>query len=134
DEIHPSGLVVGTSRPRKFKKFGNLDEAQDYFKLTKRYKQSAQFGEYQTGTILNEPMLGIFYFNDPHRQDFIGINDFDDLNDEILYSVQEIFLRFHHGPGIDDLARTFSSFLLAEVDKRNLNPNKQMRLIEQHRQ
>ncbi|GKC55745.1 hypothetical protein Tco_1083343 [Tanacetum coccineum] len=38
------------------------------------------------------------------------------------------------GPGLNDLARTFSSFLIAEVDKRNMNPNKQMRLIEQLRQ
>nr|GEU70445.1 hypothetical protein [Tanacetum cinerariifolium] len=38
------------------------------------------------------------------------------------------------GPGIDDHARTFNSFLLAEVDKRNLNPLKQMRVIEQLRQ
>nr|GEU92496.1 hypothetical protein [Tanacetum cinerariifolium] len=86
-------------------------------------------------TILNEPMLGMVHFNDPHNdphtQDFISINDFDDLNDEMLYSIQETFLRLHHGPGIDDLARTFSSFLLAEVDKRNLNPNKQMRVIKQ---
>ncbi|GJX48501.1 hypothetical protein Tco_0273691 [Tanacetum coccineum] len=37
----------------------------------------------------------------------------------------------HQGPGMDDLAKTFSSFSVAEVDKRNLNPNKQMRLIEQ---
>ncbi|GJR44465.1 hypothetical protein Tco_1312568 [Tanacetum coccineum] len=35
------------------------------------------------------------------------------------------------GSGQDDLARTFSSLLVAEVDKRNLNPNKQIRLIEQ---
>ncbi|GKC61043.1 hypothetical protein Tco_1088641, partial [Tanacetum coccineum] len=33
--------------------------------------------------------------------------------------------------GLDDHARTFSSLLLAEIDKRNLNPLKQMRVIEQ---
>nr|GEX17779.1 ribonuclease H-like domain-containing protein [Tanacetum cinerariifolium] len=38
------------------------------------------------------------------------------------------------GPRLDDHARTFSSFLLAEVDKRNLNLLKQMRTIEQLRQ
>ncbi|GKF30321.1 hypothetical protein Tco_0100119 [Tanacetum coccineum] len=32
--------------------------------------------------------------------------------------------------GLDDHARTFSSLLLAKVDKRNLNPLKQMRTIE----
>ncbi|GKE18323.1 hypothetical protein Tco_1425900, partial [Tanacetum coccineum] len=36
--------------------------------------------------------------------------------------------------GLDDHARTFSSLLLAENDKRNLNPLKQMRVIEQLRQ
>ncbi|GJU07390.1 hypothetical protein Tco_1123820 [Tanacetum coccineum] len=46
----------------------------------------------------------------------------------------EIFFRLHQGPGIDDHVRTFSSFLLAEVDKRNLNPLKQMRAIEHMRQ
>ncbi|GJY21605.1 hypothetical protein Tco_0394171 [Tanacetum coccineum] len=39
-----------------------------------------------------------------------------------------------HLPGLDDHARTFSSLLLAEIDKRNLNPLKQMRVIEQLRQ
>ncbi|GJW98969.1 hypothetical protein Tco_0180777 [Tanacetum coccineum] len=34
---------------------------------------------------------------------------------------------------LDDHARTFSSLLLAEVDKRNLNLLKQMRVIEQLR-
>ncbi|GJX18836.1 ankyrin repeat-containing protein [Tanacetum coccineum] len=35
---------------------------------------------------------------------------------------------------LDDHARTFSSLLLAEIDKKNLNPLKQMRVIEQLRQ
>nr|GEU92841.1 hypothetical protein [Tanacetum cinerariifolium]GEU93750.1 hypothetical protein [Tanacetum cinerariifolium] len=57
-----------------------------------------------------------------------------DFSNEMLYTVQEIFFRLHQGPGLDDHARTFSSFLLAKVDKRNLNPLKQMRSIEQLRQ
>ncbi|GKD71094.1 hypothetical protein Tco_1325184 [Tanacetum coccineum] len=76
------------------KKRINLDEAQDYFRSMKR------------------------------SQDFISIKDFDELNDEMVYLVQKIFLGFHHGLGIDDLARTFSSFLLVKVDKRNMNLNK----------
>ncbi|GKE02374.1 hypothetical protein Tco_1390357 [Tanacetum coccineum] len=36
--------------------------------------------------------------------------------------------------GLDDHARTFSSLLLAEIDKRKLNPLKQMRVIKQLRQ
>ncbi|GKC26519.1 hypothetical protein Tco_1033813 [Tanacetum coccineum] len=43
----------------------------------------------------------------------------------------EIFFRLHQGPDKDDHARTFSSFIFAEVDRRNLNPLKQMRDIEQ---
>ncbi|GJY31247.1 hypothetical protein Tco_0414742 [Tanacetum coccineum] len=49
------------------------------------------------------------------------------LNELVL----EIFFRLHQGPRLDDHARTFSSLLLAEVDKRNLNPLKKMRIIEQ---
>ncbi|GKB64680.1 hypothetical protein Tco_0920866 [Tanacetum coccineum] len=52
------------------------------------------------------------------------------LNEPVL----EIFSKLHQGPGLDDHARTFSSLLLAEIDKRNLNPLKQMRVIEQLRQ
>ncbi|GKD28724.1 hypothetical protein Tco_1239502 [Tanacetum coccineum] len=44
---------------------------------------------------------------------------------------RSIFFRLHQGPGLDDYARSFSTILLAEVDKRNLNPLKQMRTIEQ---
>nr|GEW49089.1 hypothetical protein [Tanacetum cinerariifolium] len=51
------------------------------------------------------------------------------LNEHVL----EIFFRLHQGPGIDDHARTFSSLLLAEIDKRNLNPLKHTRVIEQLR-
>ncbi|GJX42958.1 hypothetical protein Tco_0259634 [Tanacetum coccineum] len=116
------------------KKRINFDEAQYYFRSTKRYKQSVQFGDHQVGIVLNEPVLGMIIFNDPHRQDFINISDFDDLNDEALYTVQETLIGFHHGLGVNDIARTFSSFLLAEVHKRNLNPDKQMRVIKQLRQ
>nr|GEY65808.1 hypothetical protein [Tanacetum cinerariifolium] len=38
-----------------------------------------------------------------------------------------------HPVGLNDHARTFSSLLLTEIDKRNLNPLKQMRVIEQLR-
>ncbi|GJZ42584.1 hypothetical protein Tco_0589839 [Tanacetum coccineum] len=52
------------------------------------------------------------------------------LNEPVL----EILFILHQGPGLDDHARTFSSLLLAEIDKRNLNPLKHMRVIEQLRQ
>ncbi|GJW08224.1 hypothetical protein Tco_1570647 [Tanacetum coccineum] len=48
--------------------------------------------------------------------------------------VLEIFFRLHQGSGFDNHARTYSSLLLAKIDKRNLNPLKQMRVIKQLRQ
>ncbi|GJT59396.1 hypothetical protein Tco_1002929 [Tanacetum coccineum] len=47
--------------------------------------------------------------------------------------VLEIFFRLHQGPRLDEHDRTFNSLLLAEIDKRNLNLLKQMRVIEQLR-
>ncbi|GKB13882.1 hypothetical protein Tco_0847805 [Tanacetum coccineum] len=72
-------------------------------KLIKRLKPSVQYEDHLAGTVLNEPVL-------------------------------EIFFRLYQGPGLDDHARTFGSLLLAEIDERNLNPLKQMRVIEQLRQ
>ncbi|GJV72031.1 putative reverse transcriptase domain-containing protein [Tanacetum coccineum] len=72
--------------------------------------------------------------NSYHRQDFVTIEDLKDFSNAMLYTILEIFFRRHHGPGVDNHARTFSSLLLAEFDKRNLNPLKQMRTIEQLRQ
>ncbi|GJY54259.1 hypothetical protein Tco_0445923 [Tanacetum coccineum] len=69
-------------------------------------------------------------FNSHQRQDFVSIEDFGDFTNEMLYTLQEIFFRLHQGPGQDDHARTFSSFLLAKVYKRNKNPLKQIRDIE----
>nr|GEV69053.1 hypothetical protein [Tanacetum cinerariifolium] len=61
---------------------------------------------------------------------FVTIKDLKDFSNSMLYTIQEIFFRQHQGPGVDDHARTFSSLLLAEVDKRNPNPLKQIRTIE----
>ncbi|GKB17885.1 hypothetical protein Tco_0851808 [Tanacetum coccineum] len=52
----------------------------------------------------------------------------------VLYKPILGMILLHQGLGLDDHARTSSSFLLAEVNKRNLNPLKQMRAIEQLRQ
>ncbi|GJR68803.1 retrovirus-related pol polyprotein from transposon TNT 1-94 [Tanacetum coccineum] len=75
---------------------------------TKRLKSSVKYKDHPAGTVLNEPVLGVILFNS--------------------------FQRLHQGPGLDDHVRTFSSFLLAEVHKKNLNPLKQMKAIEQLRQ
>ncbi|GJY47189.1 hypothetical protein Tco_0436252 [Tanacetum coccineum] len=77
---------------------------------------------------------GLILFNSSQMQDFVSIKDFEEINDEMMYNVQEIFFRLHQGLGQDDLSRKFSSLLVIEVDKRNLNPLKQMRVIQQLRQ
>ncbi|GKC38128.1 hypothetical protein Tco_1050512 [Tanacetum coccineum] len=115
------------------KKMKHADDIHDYFKSTKKYKSSVQYKDYPTRTVRNEPSLGMIMVNSYQRQDFMSIKDFGDFTNEMLYTVQEIFFRLHQGLGQDDHASTFSSFLLAEVDERNLNPLKQIRAIEQLR-
>ncbi|GJV42638.1 hypothetical protein Tco_1421078 [Tanacetum coccineum] len=115
------------------KKRKTANDLHDYFRATKRYKTSVQFNDHQAGTVLNEPSLDMNLFNSSQRKDFVSIEDFKELNNEMMHNVQEILFKLHQRPGINDLARTFSTFLVAEVEKRNLNPNKQMRLIEQMR-
>ncbi|GKA76443.1 hypothetical protein Tco_0782904 [Tanacetum coccineum] len=85
------------------KKRKNADGIHDFFRANKWLKSPVQYKDHPAGTVLNEPVL-------------------------------EIFFRLHQGPGLDDHAGTFSSLLHAEIDKRNLNPLKQMRVIEQLRQ
>ncbi|GJU44990.1 hypothetical protein Tco_1202256 [Tanacetum coccineum] len=116
------------------KKRKHVDDIYDYFKANKRLKSSVQYEDHPVGTVLNEPVLGMILFNSYHRQDFVTIEDLKDLSNTMLYTVQEIFFRCHQGPGLDDHGRTFSSLLLTEIDKRNLNLLKQTRTIEQLRQ
>ncbi|GKD13852.1 hypothetical protein Tco_1198259 [Tanacetum coccineum] len=116
------------------KKRKHDDDIHDYFKATKRLKSSVLYGDHLPGTVLNEPVLCMIMFNSYHRHDFVTIKDLKDFSNAMLCTIQEIFFRRHQGPGVDDHARTFSSLLLTEVDKRNLNPLKQIRTIEQLRQ
>ncbi|GJY01402.1 retrovirus-related pol polyprotein from transposon TNT 1-94 [Tanacetum coccineum] len=116
------------------KKRKHADDIHHFFRANKRIKSSVQYEDHPAGTVLNEPVLRMILFNSYHRQDFVTIEDFRDFSNTMLYIVQEIFFRHHQGPGFDDHARTFSSLLLAEIDKRNLNPLKHMRVIEQLRQ
>nr|GEV76665.1 hypothetical protein [Tanacetum cinerariifolium] len=74
--------------------------------------------------------IGMILFNSYQRHNFVTIEDFRDFSNTMLYTVQEFFFGIHQARGLDDHARTFSSLLLAEIDKRNLNPLKQMRVIE----
>ncbi|GJV81822.1 hypothetical protein Tco_1517692 [Tanacetum coccineum] len=116
------------------KKIKHADDIYDYFKANKRLKSLVQYEDHLPSTVLNKHVLGMIMFNSYHRQDFVTIEDLKDFSNTMLYTVQEIFFKRHQGPGLDDHAKTFNSLLLAEVDKRNLNPLKQMRIIEQLRQ
>ncbi|GJS42179.1 hypothetical protein Tco_0567222 [Tanacetum coccineum] len=82
--------------------------------------------------------------NDLERKKMKHADDIPDLFGSITkfksyvqygdYLVETVLNESILGPRLDDHARTFSSLLLAEVNKRNLNPLKQMRTIEQQRQ
>nr|GEV68361.1 hypothetical protein [Tanacetum cinerariifolium] len=111
----------------------HVDDVHDYFMSTEKFKSSVKYKDHLARTVLNEPSMGMILFNSVQRQDFATLEDLKDFNKGMLYILQEIFFRLHQGPGIDDHARTFTSFLLAEVSKRNLNPLKQMRAIKQLR-
>ncbi|GKA09504.1 hypothetical protein Tco_0688835 [Tanacetum coccineum] len=115
------------------KKRKHADDIHDYFKANKRLKSSVPYEDNLVGTVLNEPILGMIMFNSYHRHDFVTIEDLRDFSNTMLYTIQEIFFRRHQGLRLTDYARTFSAILLAKIDKRNLNPLKQMRTIEQLR-
>ncbi|GJS50180.1 hypothetical protein Tco_0600301 [Tanacetum coccineum] len=100
----------------------------------KMLKSSVHHEHHLVGTVLNEHVFGMIMFNSYHRQDFFTIEDLRDFSNTMLYTVQEIFFRRHQFPGLNDHARTFSALLLAKIDKRNLNPLKQIRTIKQLRQ
>ncbi|GJV49504.1 hypothetical protein Tco_1439716 [Tanacetum coccineum] len=114
----------------QIRKRKHADDIHDYFRANKRLKSSVQYEDRPAGSVVNEHVLGMIMFNSYHRQDFITIEDLRDVSNTMMYTVQEIFFRRHQGPGLNDHARTFSALLLAEIDKRNLNPLEQTRTIE----
>nr|GEW97100.1 hypothetical protein [Tanacetum cinerariifolium] len=116
------------------KKRKHVDDIHDYFKANKRLKSSVQYEDHLVGTILNEPVLGMIMFNSFKRHDFVTIADFNEFDSTMLYTIKEILFRLHKGLGLTNLVRIFSSYLLVEIDKRNLNLIKQMKVIEQLRQ
>nr|GEW61358.1 hypothetical protein [Tanacetum cinerariifolium] len=118
DEDHLDKLNDLEKKKRK-----SANDINDYFKDNKRLKSSIQYENHPAGTVLNESVLGMILFNSFNRQDFVTIKDFGDFPNEMLYTVQEIFFRLHQGLGLDDHARTFSSLLLVEVDKKNTTPS-----------
>nr|GEV31238.1 hypothetical protein [Tanacetum cinerariifolium] len=145
DEAHVSGFMVRSSKTKKLNKFDFVTEEGKHIHLTeeqinhqKKLEEEAkaeaakQEGEARKAELID--LLGLEIVHKYYKQDFVTIEDFKDFLNTMLYTVQEIFFKLHQGPWLDYHARTFSSLLLAEVDKRNLNPLKQMRTIEQLRQ
>nr|GEV26605.1 hypothetical protein [Tanacetum cinerariifolium] len=95
------------------------DDLHAYFESTKRYKSLVQYGEHPAGTILNEPALGMILFNAQHKQDFISIEDYGELNNDMPYHVQDIFFGLNQGPKMDDLTGTFSSLVVTDIHKKD---------------
>ncbi|GKA91103.1 uncharacterized mitochondrial protein-like protein, partial [Tanacetum coccineum] len=161
DTIHLTGFMVESSKKKKLKKFDFVTESGDHFHLTeeqikeqKRIKESAKAEaakhEVKTGkgwtTIYEQIKTRMDYLHQTEAE--LGIDLNKPLTNKRLKSLVQYedhpagivlnepivgMIILHQGPGLDDHARTFSSFLLAKVDKRNLNPLKQIRTIEQLR-
>ncbi|GJY05293.1 hypothetical protein Tco_0371233 [Tanacetum coccineum] len=94
---------------------------------------------------ITEAKLGIDLDRPLSEQDPLDrLNDLENKKRKHVDDIHDFFrankrLKLHQGPGFDGpgfdgYSRTFSSLLLAEIDKINLNPLKQMRVIEQLRQ
>ncbi|GKF40633.1 hypothetical protein Tco_0123975, partial [Tanacetum coccineum] len=72
-----------------------LDKLHKVEESTKKYKSSVQYEDHPSRTVLNEPSLGMILFISHQRPDFVSIEDFNELNNEMLYNVQESFFRLH---------------------------------------
>ncbi|GJY47072.1 hypothetical protein Tco_0436135, partial [Tanacetum coccineum] len=118
DYLHTTKAELGINLDIPLSKQDPLDKLND---LANKRKHADDIHDY-------------FKANKKLKQDFVTIKDLKDFSNTMLYTVQEIFFRRHQFPRLDDHARTFSSLLLAEVDKRNPNSLKQIRTIEQLRQ
>ncbi|GKB63403.1 hypothetical protein Tco_0919589 [Tanacetum coccineum] len=53
--------------PLAKRKRKSVSELHDYFKSTKRYKQSVQYNDHPTAPVLNEPTLGMILLNAQHK-------------------------------------------------------------------
>ncbi|GJU77384.1 hypothetical protein Tco_1274454 [Tanacetum coccineum] len=116
EEAHVTGSMVKSSKVKKLKKFDFVTEDGRHIHLSEEQ-------------INNQKKLEVEAKAEAAKQEreVRKVELIDLLSPEVVH-------KRHQGPGADDHARSFSSFLLAKVDKRNLNPLKQMRTIEQLRQ
>nr|GEY96475.1 hypothetical protein [Tanacetum cinerariifolium] len=98
DSINLTGSMVESSKKKKLKKFNFVTEQGDHDPLDKLIDLERKKMKHDDD------------INDLFRQDFVTIEDFKDFQNEMLYTVQEIFFRLHQSPGLDNHARTLSSF------------------------
>ncbi|GKC28509.1 ankyrin repeat family protein [Tanacetum coccineum] len=70
------------------KKRKHVDGLLDSFRSTKKYKSSVQYEDHPSRTVLNEPSLGMILFISHQRPDFVSIEDFNELNNEMLHTVR----------------------------------------------
>ncbi|GJT73583.1 hypothetical protein Tco_1032869 [Tanacetum coccineum] len=158
ETTHVPGSMVESSKKKELKKFNFVTESGEHVHLNKEHISAQKKIEEEDkakaarreGEIRKEELIDFLGSEDPLDK----LNDLANKkrkhDDDIHYyfkamkrlksSVQyedhlpEIFFRLHQGLSFDDHARTFSSLLLAEIEKRNLNPLKHMGVIEQLRQ
>ncbi|GJW04906.1 hypothetical protein Tco_1563762 [Tanacetum coccineum] len=133
DKTHMTGSMVESSTTKKLMKFDFITEDGKHIHLTEEQinQQKKIEEEAKAEVAKHEGEYDRYCDKMLNRRAESRITNCDVLT--MQYTIQEIFRR-HQGLGLDDHARTFSSLLLVEVDKRNLNPLRQMRVIEQLRQ
>ncbi|GJY45645.1 hypothetical protein Tco_0434708 [Tanacetum coccineum] len=119
--------------------------------VNKYYNDKLQYDRYCDKMLNRREELRITNYDDPldklndlankKRKQVDDIHDYFKANKRLKSLVQyedhlagTVLNKLVLSPGMDDHARTFNSLLLAEIDKRNLNPLKQIRVIEQLRQ
>nr|GEX13556.1 hypothetical protein [Tanacetum cinerariifolium] len=146
DETHVTSSMVETSRIKKAKKSDFVTEDGMHIHLTEeQINQQKKIEEEAKAEAAKreseDPLDKLNDLANKKRKHVDDIYDYFKANKRLKSSVQyedhlagTVLNEAVLGPGLDDHARTFSSFLLAEVDKRNLNPLKQIRVIEQRRQ
>ncbi|GKB25987.1 hypothetical protein Tco_0865388 [Tanacetum coccineum] len=159
DETHMTGSMVESSRIKKLKNFDFITEDGRHIHLTeeeinqqkklKKYakakaaKQEMEVRKIELVDLLGSEVDPLEKLNDlanKKRKHADDIHDYFKANKRLKSTVQYedhlpgiVLNEPILGPGLDDHAKTFSSLLLAKIDKRNLNPLKQMRTIEKLR-
>ncbi|GJZ28522.1 hypothetical protein Tco_0573169 [Tanacetum coccineum] len=141
ETTHVPSFMVESTKKKELKKFDFVTESGEHVHLTKEQISAQKKIEEEAkaedarreGEIRKEELI-----------DLLGPEVVDKANKRLKSSIQyedhpagtvlnEPVLDFTKVQR-DDHARSFSSLLLAKIDKRNLNPLKQMRVIEQLRQ